>query len=371
MVIQMPMEMQNQKKPIVTVRDYLKFSDRSSPHFVYSWIFSDTVMADLEIWTGITRLSRDDVAAYFWDRYGSMLINNSEPQYLEKEITFWHLTHKYYFDCLHETTQLDYNPLYNRDLTTEMEGERTPDIVKAKTGTEGSVDSRAQTLEHGHIVDSTDNGSSELSHGHTIGTTHGHTIDTHREMTVETDDEHATDTTYGKTTTTSIDSEVVESTTTYDSDVFDDDKKTVTDTDEVTTLSGKDTESFAGETTQNTEADFHVVHSGTDNTVHGGKDTTTVAGTGNERHSGVDTTRHSGGVTTTHNVSFTESGSESRTQDTHSYGKIGQTSYQTLIEKERNIHDMSIFDIWADRLAERFFIPIWETHYIERFERRY
>lgn len=347
---------------IVTVREYFKFIENEVEHtidFKNKIVFLN-VTEDLTEWLGIP-INTTEITAYIWEKYGSMLMVDSDPINLRPLVALWHKAHRYMFKGLADTMNVDYNPLFNRDLTTEMTGERTPDIVKSKTGTEGTVDTRTEAVQHGMTINKTDSGTSSLTHGHTVNTTHGHIIDTHREMKVATDDKHSTDTLYGKTTTTSIDSEVTESVTTYDDDTFNDEHKTVTDTDETQAMSGKDTESFAGETNQTTEADFHIAHSGTDNVVNGGVDSTVESGSGQTVHSGTDTTTHGGGLSTTHNISQTESGSETRTQDTHSYGKIGQTSYQTLIEKERKIRDFSLLDLWCDEFAKRFFIPVWET----------
>lgn len=356
--------MMQSKMPIILVRDYFKLHYNKEEG---SYYFDNEEMlepiADFIRHNYNMTENEGDLAFWLIDKYGSLYMDNY-PYYMIPYhlVSVWIKDNKPYLDALHDTLALDYNPLYNRDVITDSDGTRTPNLSKAKRGTEEEADTRTSTLAHGHTVGTTGRDVSDVTHGHTINTTHGHVVDTTRNMTVVTEDEHSTETTYGKTTTTDTDSTITEKVAPYDSSTFNNDKETISDIETTESLSGKDTENFAGETEQTTSAAFHVTHSGTDSSVNGGIDNTTENITGNTTHGGSDVTTHGGAVTTTHNTTETETGTERKISEVHSYGKIGQVAYQSLIEKERKVKDIEFLAILLERFAQRFFIPLYELN---------
>lgn len=355
------------QKPIILVRDYFKFHFNEPGLY---WAEHSEVLYPiipyLESYDIDTTV--EHLAYMLIDKYGSLHMDNYPLEVMfTYMVELWIKDNKPYFDGLYETLNLDYNPLYNRDVITDSDGTRTPNLSKAKRGTEEEADSRTSTLAHGHTVGTTGSDVSNVTHGHTVNTTHGHVIDTTRNMTVHTEEENDKETQYGKQITTSIDSEVIEQVAPYDSSTFNNDKKTTTDTGTNEATTGTDTEHFAGETDQTTSAAFHVTHSGTDATVNGGTDETTENITGSTLHGGSDVTTHGGAVTTTHNTTETETGTERKISEVHSYGKIGQVAYQSLIEKERKVKDVEFLAILLERFAQRFFIPLYDADFERSF----
>jgi hypothetical protein len=56
----------------------------------------------------------------------------------------------------------------------------------------------------------------------------------------------------------------------------------------------------------------------------------------------------------------TETGTETTETTIERSGNIGVTTTQQMIEAERNILNFDLLNIWLERFAERFFIPIYE-----------
>lgn len=133
--------MRNSK--IVKVGDFFAYDDDTQT-FENSDIF-DNVLADLREWTSISDLTVNDIAAYFWERYFHLQIFNYPKRFLTAQVTIWHNVNRYYFVGLYNTTQLEYNPIYNVDETTNETNTRTPNLSKAKTGTETNADTRSTT----------------------------------------------------------------------------------------------------------------------------------------------------------------------------------------------------------------------------------
>lgn len=228
------------------IKDFFKYNPETG-NFDNAQIFENCI-TDLQLWTGINDLTVNDLACYFWERYANMMIWKYPTTFIFSQVSIWHNTRKYYFDGLYETTQAEYNPLYNVDEFTSETNERTPQLSHTKTGTETNADSRTST----------------------------------------------------NTTNVTGTNQV----TTYDSNAFNDDSKS----------------------TQNA----------TTNTTNGGN------------------------IQTTYNTTEAETGKDTNELTRRRYGNIGITSSQQLIEQERKIRDLSIFDLWCERFAERFFIPIYD-----------
>lgn len=232
-------------KTAIAVKDYFKYNTDAGT-FDHAVIFQG-VINDLKRWTGIDDLTVQDIAAYFWDKYASMLIWDYPDEYAYSQVQLWHSTRLYYFEGLYDTTQLDYNPIYNVDEYSSENSTRTPNLQHTKTGTD--------TTAFGHVV--------------------------------------------GEQNSVTGTNQV----TTYDSSSFNDDSKST--------------------------------------------------------QTGTSTVNNSGSDTVTHNTTDSDTGTETNALTKRRYGNIGVTSSQQLIDAERNIRNFSIFDVWCERFAERFFIPIY------------
>ena len=217
-------------------------------------IFSNSVVADLRNYANYSGLTGQDVANVICEKFGDLYINgNPTIAGWERAIDIWHSSRKYYFDGLLETTQYEYNPIYNYNLTETQDTTRTPDLTHEISGED------EQTVEHG--------------------------------LTVST-----TDTTTGENDVT-----------TYTAGTF------LNDTSTTQTLTG---------TTRNT---------------------------------GTDTT----GNTT--NRTETETGTDTTETVIEKSGNVGVTSTQDMIKQQRDILNIDLFDIWIERFAERFLIPIYNS----------
>ena len=253
---------------------------------------------DLQEWSGYETLDGEDVAEIIVEKYGNQYINGA-PTYagFMKAVNIWHTSRKYYFDGLFATTQFEYNPIYNVDETTTETNTRTPNLTHAEQGTTAETDTRKTEVTHGHTVNVTSSGTDSAE-------------------TTETGEN--TDSVTGQNQVT-----------TYNSNTFLDDTKN--------TQSGTSSNERTAETT--------------------GTTSTTTATT----NAGKDTTQNSGGTSATTSRTATETGTDITEFSRERVGNIGVTSSQQLIDAERKIRDFDILDIWLERFAERFFIPIYES----------
>lgn len=228
-----------------TVKEY--FNSVSAPS-----IFSG-IMSDLQKYANTQTLTNADICDLLIEKFGSMYVNGTPTiAGFTRAVMIWENSRKYYFDGLYNTTQLEYNPIYNVDATETTETTRTPNITRER---EHETD---ETLQYGHNVATSD----------------------------------------GTTGTNQV--------TTYNNSSFVDDSKTIQSL------------------------------------------------TGSEIHSGTDTTQRDGTETET------ETGTETTETTIERSGNIGVTTTQQMIEAERNILNFDLLNIWLERFAERFFIPIYE-----------
>lgn len=262
-----------------------------------SAIFTN-VVSDVATWSGINGLTADDIRYAIIEKFGGMYINGTPTiAGFTRATTLWNKARTYYFEGLYNSTQYEYNPIDSVDETTEQTILRTPNLTHGHTGSQTDTDTRKIELTHGHTVNVTTSGTSSAE---------------------SSEDSSGSD---SSTNTHSV--------TTYNSDTFVNDNKDV--------KSGTNSNEVSSESSGST--------SGTSATTNAGK----------------DTTQNSGGTAKQTTYTNTETGNERTVITTTREGKVGVTAIQRLVELERQIRDIDIFEIWIERFSERFFIPIYET----------
>lgn len=108
-------------------------------------IFND-VLPDLKLYSNNSDLTVNDICELITTKYGNLYING-EPTIagFGRALIVWHKSRRYYFDKLHQTTLLEYNPIHNVDESETINETRTPDIEKATTENGGNTTTYGKT----------------------------------------------------------------------------------------------------------------------------------------------------------------------------------------------------------------------------------
>lgn len=219
------------------------------------------------------------------------------------------------WEHLYNTTQYEYDPIYNYDRTEKwteednrkIQNDRTPNLSEATTyGKKDTVGyGKTDTTTYGKTDTLTHNTTDTLTHNTTVTLTNGHVV---------TDAQNS-----------------------YENAGFIDAVKQTNSGNDVTATTGT-------ETTGKTGTDTNV-GSGTDTLASSGTDTSTLSGTDTVKTTGSDKNieQHSGKYT----------------RDGHLYGNIGVTSSQDLINQEREIALFNIIDKIIDDFKLRFCLLVY------------
>lgn len=243
-------------------------------------------------------ITTDKARLSFYYRYFDKwtIFDNAEIQDIVNQL-FIENTYKY--NTLIGTLNLEYNPIENYNMTETGTDERTPNITRSHTNSD--------TMTNGGTI------KVETMETETPDTT----ITTNNPEVVQT---VAPSADFTETTT--------HQTTTYETDAFTDSTKDIkTQTGNSTTTTGANTLT----TTQSGSTTAESSSTTTDTTTH------TNSGSGSSTETGNETTEHS----------------LSRS------GNIGVTTTQQMIESERNIAAINVFDIICKDISEKIFLQVW------------
>ena len=246
------------------------------------------------------------------DRGGEFETIYADPRILYEKVRFW--SSKWYrtFEKWVAALNIEYDPLYNYDRTEEET--RTPNLT----------DKRTPDLERKRTANLTDQRTADLTDTRTANLTDQRTA-------------NLTDLETPNTTKTLNGSRTEErEVSAFDSSSYQPSEKlTVTDNAHTEALTGTNT----------------TTHTGTDTNTETGTDTTTETGTDTTTHTGTDTE--------------TETGTDTRTQtgtekwNRRSFGNIGVTTSQQMLEAELTIAEWSLYDHLSDVFIREFCIPVY------------
>ncbi len=226
---------------------------------------------------------------------GELELLYSDPELLKYMITNWCMTESHIWQKLADTLDLEYNPIYNLDVTWEET--RTPNLTKTRT------------------PDLTETETPNLTETRTPNITEGrkpNLTETRTPNTTETE------------TPTDTNTEAVAG---FNSSTFENSRKTTRGGNITTTTTGTDT----------------VTTTGTDNTTTTGTDTVKTTGSRTKTERGTDTERETGTETVT----------------TRRYGNQGVTMTQDMIQKEREVALFNLYDYISKSFKNRFCLLVY------------
>lgn len=257
-----------------------------------------------------------------------------------------------------------YNPIENYNLNETVERDQTDDSTIGRKGTLSSV------VDTTSNQDGTTTGTSSLEHGHIIDTTDERNIDNTSDGTSEVQFGHVVDTTDNKYTTTAVDStsslqhgQIISNQNTLDQSRYGFNSTEQVPTDTQTeggsqTHSGTDTTTDHNESTVSDNDTITQTNSGTDKTITHTESTTSDNDTTKQTNSGTDTTNSKENTsldvtskdtrtdTTTDDTTATDTISETITRKRS--GNIGVTTTQDMLLQD--------FELWK----WNFFFQVFE-----------
>lgn len=239
-----------------------------------------------------------------------MLIDNLLMETAERELIYpdagfmksaidrWSLKQCPIWEKLYETTQYDYNPIWNVD------GKVIED--RDLKGTDYLTDDHTTTRTHTDTITRTNNNTDTRTHGLTDTITHGRTDTTTHGLTDTIDDS-----TYG-----------------YNSATAAPEHKRVD------------------------------AQSGTTSIAQTGTTTDAQSGTTSDAHTGTITDAHTGSITDKDTGTRKHDTSDSGKVTTTRTGNIGVTSTQSLIQEQREVVKLNIFDVIIKDFDDRFILKV-------------
>lgn len=253
---------------------------------------------DPTIWDDLTTpsvVNKQDLINKICFDCGELELLYGDPNLLKIMIANWSRTEGYVWNKLAATLNLNYNPIYNLDVTYEET--RTPNLTKTRTP--DLAETRTPNL--------TEKRTPNITETQTPNTTRTETPNTTRTET-------PTDTT-------------TESVAGYNEDVFHDSRKT--------TRGGTITIGETGTIT--------IGESGTNTTTHTGTETISETGIETKRESGTETSRETG----------------TETVVTRRYGNQGVTMTQDMLAKEREISLFNLYEYISNSFKNRFCLMVY------------
>jgi hypothetical protein len=250
-----------------------------------------------------TGIDKEDVTNNLLMELAELEIIYGSPDMMKAAIGFWSKKELPIWEKLLATTKFEYNPIWNTDRTTEESDKQTRNL----TGTDNETRDLAGTDNETRDLAGTDNeirdlGGSSIKHSESTGTTTNNGTDISKEY--------------------------------------------VSGFNENTPTLAKQTEETLG----------------TGNTVGGTVDTTdTTTDTGTVDKSLTDTGTVNKALTDTGTVNraLTDNGTIENTHSLRSFGNIGVTTTQKMIEEERNTVKFNTIDYIIDSFKKRFCILIY------------
>lgn len=219
----------------------------------------------------------------------------SDPDILKYMIKNWTMTESHIWQKLADTLNLQYNPIYNLDVTWEET--RTPNITKTRTP--NLTETRTPNITEERTPNITEERIPNVTETRTPNTT-----------TTETPTDTNTESVAG-----------------FNSSTFENSRKTTRGGNITTTETGTDT----------------TVTSGTDKTTTTGIDKTVTVGTETKKETGTDTEQETG----------------TETISTRRYGNQGVTMTQDMIQKERDIAQFNLYEYIAKSFKNRFCLLVY------------
>ena len=254
--------------------------------------YDPTIWNDLQIPTVLTK---QDLIDKICIDCGELELLYSDPALLKYMIRNWSRTEMYIWQKLADTLNLQYNPIYNLDVTYEET--RTPNLTKTRTP--NLTETRTPNLTEMNTPNTTETRTPNLTETRTPNITN-----------TETPADTSTDSVAG-----------------FNSSNFENSRKT--------TRSGTITN----------------VENGTETIGTTGTDTKTTIGSNTNRITGNDIKKETGTDTET------ETGSE--TLNVRRYGNQGITMTQDMINKEREVAKFSLYEYISNSFKNRFCLMVY------------
>lgn len=254
--------------------------------------YDPTIWDDLQIPTDITK---QDLIDKICIDCGELELLYSDPAILKYMIRNWSRTEMYVWQKLADTLNLEYNPIYNLDVTYEET--RTPNLTKTRTP--NLTETKTPDITETHSPNTTETRTPNLTETRTPNITN-----------TETPADTTTDSVAG-----------------FNSSTFENSRKT--------TRSGTITNVETGTET--------VGRSGTESVKVTGSDTTKTTGTETRKETGTETEKETGNETT----------------NVRRYGNQGVTMTQDMIQKEREIVQFSLYEYISNSFKNRFCLMVY------------
>lgn len=254
--------------------------------------YSPSVWDDMQIPTGIVK---QDLIDKICIDCGELELLYSDPVLLKYMIRNWSRTEMYIWQKLADTLNLQYNPIYNLDVTYEET--RTPNITRTRTP--NLTETRTPNITEVRTPNISEDRSPNLTETRTPNLTN-----------TETPTDTTTDSVAG-----------------FNEDTFHDSRKT--------TRGGTITNAETGTET--------VTNTGTDKTVTSGSESIIQNGIDTKKETGTDTTRETG----------------SETLNVRRFGNQGVTMTQDMIQKERDVAQFSLYEYISNSFKNRFCLMVY------------
>lgn len=254
--------------------------------------YDPTIWDDLQIPTDLTK---QDLIDKICIDCGELELLYSDPALLKYMIRNWSRTEMYIWQKLADTLNLEYNPIYNLDVTYEET--RTPNLTKTRTP--DITNTKTPNITEREIPNQTETRTPNLT---------------------ETRTPNLTDTETPSDTTT-------EGVAGFNSSTFENARKTT-----------------RGGTITN-------VQTGTETVGTSGTDTTKVTGTNLKMIEGTETNRETG--------TDTEQETGTEKLDVRRYGNQGITMTQDMIQKEREVAKFSLYEYISNSFKNRFCLMVY------------
>lgn len=287
----------------------------------------NTILDALQLPAEMTADEKEEIKYNLLAETQELEILYPDPESMKHAILYWSKKELDVWSRLYETTQYEYNPIYNYDRT------ESETVTTSGTNQASGQDSRTGSGTDNSTVQNS--GSDSTAHGHVI-TNSGTDSTTHTgtDTTLHTGTENA-----GHTGTGTI----MHSVQAYDDQALQ------------SQSSDAETRNFSDNTTRNL-SDAETVNL-TDSTTHGLKET----------HSGTDSVTYGGKTTNTGSRSESDAvtygrkdtRNETITRTVRAYGNIGVTTTMQMIESQRDIAKFCLSDIIISDFIRRFCILVW------------
>lgn len=287
----------------------------------------NTILDALQLPEQMTADEKEEIKYNLLAETQELEILYPDPESMKHAILYWSKKELDVWSRLYETTQYEYNPIYNYDRTEEET------VTTSGTNQASGQDSRTGTGSDNSTIQNS--GSDSTTHGHVI-TNSGTDSTTHTgtDTTLRTGTENVAHSGTGN---------VMHSVQAYDDQILQ------------SQSSDAETRNFSDNTTRNL-SDAETVNL-TDSTTHGLKET----------HSGSDSITYGGKTTNTGSRSESDAvtygrkdtRNETITRTIRAYGNIGVTTTQQMIQSSRDIAKFCLSDIIISDFIRRFCILVW------------